>query len=95
MSNITNYPNCKFRTRLGNCDVVGGFCMSVENQICQNLHKISTQLTAEWVADSYEKDWETKYYNWHCSECGAEFGDSRPMWNYCPNCGAYMGDDGE
>ena len=43
-----------------------------------------------WVADFYEKNWETKYYNWHCSECGAEFGDSRPIWNYCPNYGADM-----
>lgn len=27
------------------------------------------------------------YEKWWCSKCTAE---GRPLWNYCPNCGAYM-----
>ena len=34
------------------------------------------------------------YEKWWCSECDYQVGD-RPLWNYCPHCGAYMVDEEE
>lgn len=36
------------RTSLGNCDPIGGFCTSVNESICEALHKISTPQW-EWI----------------------------------------------
>ena len=33
-SNILQHPQCANRTKLGNCDPVGGFCTSVSKEIC-------------------------------------------------------------
>lgn len=33
-NNVSRYPQCISRTKLGNCDPVGGFCTSVPKKIC-------------------------------------------------------------
>lgn len=33
-SNVLRHPQCTSRTKLGNCDPVGGFCTSVPKEIC-------------------------------------------------------------
>lgn len=33
-SNVLRHPQCANRTKLGNCDPVGGFCTSVSKEIC-------------------------------------------------------------
>lgn len=35
------------------------------------------------------------FYEWECSECRCVFEEDEPTYNYCPNCGAYMGEKGE
>lgn len=30
------------------------------------------------------------YEDWKCSDCGCTVEDGKPVWNYCPNCGAKM-----
>lgn len=30
------------------------------------------------------------YEDWKCSNCGYTVKDGKPVWNYCPNCGARM-----
>lgn len=47
----------------------------------------SAQRTGRWIYVEEE-------YCWCCSSCKtmmAEF-EAKPVWNYCPNCGARMGD---
>lgn len=43
--------------------------------------------------------WEGKpiagYSTVRCSECGDVFTENSGKWNYCPNCGAYMGVEDE
>lgn len=39
MSNIKRHKECPFRTKLANCDAVGGFCTSVNETICEGIHK--------------------------------------------------------
>lgn len=41
MSNTTRHQKCHMRTALGNCDPIGGFCTSVNEYICEALHKAS------------------------------------------------------
>ena len=41
MNNIEKYPKCHMRTSLGNCNPVGGFCTSVNESICEALHKVN------------------------------------------------------
>lgn len=48
MSNTDRHPECHMRTALGNCDPIGGFCTSVNESICEALHKVSRP-QAEWI----------------------------------------------
>lgn len=41
MDNTDRHPECHMRTALGNCDPIGGFCTSVNEPICEALHKVS------------------------------------------------------
>ena len=34
------------------------------------------------------------YEDWKCSDCGCTVEEGKPVWNYCPYCGAKM-DGGE
>ena len=81
MSNIKKYPKCHMRTYLGNCDPIGGFCTSVNESICEALHKVSVP-TGEWTDDM------------RCTNCGFQdddFGIKQIMkCTFCPNCGARM-----
>ena len=82
------------RTSLGNCDPIGGFCTSVNESICDALHKVSIP-TGEW--------WIREYEYFTCSECGYDYWNDCDCTeeaeerlrngyypNYCPNCGAKM-----
>lgn len=96
MSNIEKYPKCHMRTSLGNCDPIGGFCTSVNESICEALHKVSRP-QGEWIRTS--NDWidgtcGARYYPIHCSICNYSTYDDDAT-NFCPNCGADMrgGDD--
>lgn len=49
----------------------------------------------KWMRTESTSGWEKNYY---CSECRCEFFVEtcmlKPTWNYCPNCGALMREDG-
>lgn len=85
--------NCPMRHENGNCLMIGGFCLAVNDEVCRGLH------------NAYNKGVETKpikYGKWIktigesgvtdavcCSICGFE--DNRyELFNYCPRCGAKM-----
>ena len=61
MSNTTRYPQCHMRTVLGNCDPIGGFCTSVNESICEALHKVSRP-QGEWIPCSERLPEEDGYY---------------------------------
>lgn len=78
MNNTDRHPECHMRTALGNCKPIGGFCISVNEPICEALH-MASRPQGEWIdIGGYEV----------CKNCHEvkEF----PHWNYCPNCGADM-----
>lgn len=100
--NVKHYPNCHMRTALGNCDPIGGFCTSVNESVCEGLHKVSRP-QGEWITyyppmsdmqksmcGIKEKGYvpDKRFGRKKCSLCGC----GRPMYedNYCPNCGARM-----
>lgn len=87
MSNIEKYPKCHMRTSLGNCDPIGGFCTSVNTDICEALHKVADRPTGKWVFD------ECGYF--HCEVCGRKPNDQNTTTDYCPHCGARLGGDTE
>lgn len=98
MSNTIRHPKCHMRTVLGNCDPIGGFCTSVNESICEALHKVSRP-QGEWIRDRY---WsrgvgmgEEYGFFYKCSLCEYEVenGYTRCGFNFCPYCGAKM--DGE
>lgn len=76
------------RTVLGNCDPIGGFCTSVNESVCEALHKVSRP-QGEWII---EKTCNNNY-NYRCSYCNwyerHDYPDVKP-YNFCPNCGADM-----
>ena len=87
MSNITRHPQCLMRTPLGNCDPLGGFCTSVNESICEALHKVSRP-QAQWIDKG---DYAV------CSNCGTssgtQFDGVEPIplkSNFCAMCGARM-----
>lgn len=80
--------NAPIRTKLANCDAAGGFCTSVNETICEGIHKALNRDVREkgkWIAidDTHSQ----------CMECGAIFCiTSSNEWevDYCPNCGSRM-----
>ena len=70
------------RTVLGNCDPIGGFCTSVNESICEALHKVSRP-QGKWI-EMYRNGFGNMIYM--CSKCNFHTTKS----NYCPNCGAQM-----
>lgn len=96
MSNIEKYPKCHMRTSLGNCDPIGGFCTSVNESICEALHKVSRP-TGEWIRIS--NDWidgtcGARYFPIRCSVCGYSTYDDDAT-KFCPNCGSFNGGEEE
>ena len=87
MSNTDRHPECHMRTALGNCDPIGGFCTSVNESICEALHKVSRP-SGEWIVhfDDLFPEESTE----ECSVCHAEQLINGNDDNYCPNCGARM-----
>lgn len=63
-------------------------------------HGVTVEKTASWVgeADGYA-DGELVYDVWKCDGCGYTIDDGTDdpelLPNYCPNCGARMGGDGD
>lgn len=88
MNNTDRHPECHMRTALGNCDPIGGFCTSVNEPICEALHKVSRP-QGEWK--------HLKGDEWLCSNCGyvvwTEGSWEHPIErgkDYCEHCGARM-----
>lgn len=75
------------RTSLGNCDPIGGFCTSVNADICEALHKVADRPRGEWIFEPKDAI-ELMFTKPKCSECGFESADGG---NFCSNCGADMG----
>lgn len=80
MNNTDRHPECHMRTPLGNCNPIGGFCTSVDESICEALHKVSRP-QGEWINLHNGK--------WKCPECGIEV-LVYAKGNFCPNCGCRM-----
>lgn len=38
-SNLKRHQHCPMRTHVGNCLIIGGFCTSIREDICDALHK--------------------------------------------------------
>ena len=38
-SNLKRHQHCPMRTNVGNCIIIGGFCTSIREDICDALHK--------------------------------------------------------
>ena len=87
MSNTDRHPECHMRTALGNCDPIGGFCTSVNESICEALHKVSRP-SGEWIVhfDDLFPEESTE----ECPVCHAEQLINGNDDNFCPNCGARM-----
>lgn len=62
MSNTDRHPKCHMRTALGNCDPIGGFCTSVNESICEALHKVSSP-QGEWITIDTEVISVPVYWN--------------------------------
>lgn len=89
MSNIKKYPKCQMRTSLGNCDPIGGFCTSVNEPICEALHKAAEPKRAYWRNFTVEENEEMAFMGWmECSNCRAK---TVICYKFCFNCGAKMG----
>lgn len=80
MSNIDRHPECHMRTALGNCDPIGGFCTSVNESVCEGLHKVSRP------QGHYIKG---RNGEWYCSEC-KRIDDKYSVARFCWYCGAQM-----
>ena len=80
MNNTNRHPECHMRTALGNCDPIGGFCTSVNEPICEALHKASRP-QGYWT--------KTDVATYRCSECGKiQIADDVNELNYCCCCGS-------
>lgn len=86
---------CAMRHENGNCLPVGGFCLAVNNEICEALQHAyecgaSPVRHGHWITkvrhysdyQGYEKD-----YCSLCGNCGSL------EYAYCPTCGAKMDDE--
>lgn len=40
MSNIDRHKDCPMRTKLGNCEPIGGFCTSINEWCCELAHSV-------------------------------------------------------
>lgn len=98
MGNIKRHKDCPFRTKLGNCDAVGGFCTSVNETICEGIHKALNRDVREkgkWIKATGMMPPEFHGHH-YCSECGnfanmkPPFGNREDLSKYCPNCGVDM-----
>lgn len=94
-SNLKRHQHCPMRTHVGNCLIIGGFCTSIREDICDALHK-AFQMGARSRAK--EGEWinkQEKYQMAECSNCKKitmheMWGDKLVYYDYCPNCGAKM-----
>lgn len=82
MNNTDRHPECHMRTALGNCNPIGGFCTSVNESICEALHKVSRP-QGKWLFKEITDDY---HVIGQCSICK----ERRRVDNFCPNCGAKM-----
>lgn len=82
MSNTDRHPECHMRTALGNCDPIGGFCTSVNEPICEALHKVSRP-QGKWLFKEITDDYHVT------GQCSV-YKERRRIDNFCPNCGARM-----
>ena len=55
------------------------------------------RMSGTWIGTEFDgyADGNPVYYEWKCSACGCVVEDEEPTWNYCPNCGAEMGEQNE
>lgn len=80
MSNIEKYPKCHMRTSLGNCSPIGGFCTSVNESICEMLHRVAEVNTWHWILKPMLPD----IHRYECPNCHALH---RERYDFCPSCG--------
>ena len=69
-SNVLRYPQCTSRTKLGNCDPVGGFCTSVPKEMCDTQEhekeNITDTISRQAAMDALmEFDKKLRKINWH------------------------------
>ena len=88
----TDRETCTMRHENGNCLPIGGFCLAVNNEICEAL-----QHAYERGASSVRHGhWELSHFKtmFICSYCRQYYisTDEAYDFNYCPHCGAKMGE---
>lgn len=66
-NNVSRYPQCISRTKLGNCDPVGGFCTSVSKKIC-DLQKHESR-EGQLMNDFPSREAETDDWMEKCMTC--------------------------
>ena len=88
--------NCPMQRKNGDCLVMGGFCLYVNDEICRGLHNAYNKGVK--VEPIKHGRWIKLYHgNYKCSECGEWWGSDYNDevindFKYCPNCGAKMFD---
>ena len=94
-SNLKRHQHCPMRTHVGNCIIIGGFCTSIQEDICDALHKsfqMGTRSRAkegEWILECDAEGEGDNLYR--CSECGRNCGcQEYDLPNFCYHCGADM-----
>ena len=90
MSNIEKYPKCHMRTSLGNCDPIGGFCTSVNTDICEALHKVADRPTGEWIQKPHKvylsRDCVPDFNDYHDRQYNEEDHSIVEYWWHCNQC---------
>lgn len=95
MSNTDRHHKCHMRTALGNCDPIGGFCTSVNESICEALHKVSRP-QGEWIpcSERLPKRDELVLVTYKTTDrihlCRyLDDGSENPWWSYIDDCCAW------
>lgn len=55
-SNLKRHQHCPMRTHVGNCIIIGGFCTSIREDICDALHKSFQMGTRSRAVDKANDD---------------------------------------
>ena len=86
MDNVKRHKDCPFRTKLANCDAVGGFCTSVNETICEGIHKalkMNTREKGKWIRNDNG--------TYSCSLCQSWIPEEQYHYaRFCLHCGARM-----
>lgn len=74
-SNLKRHQHCPMRTHVGNCIIIGGFCTSIREDICDALHKSFQMGTRNRAVDKANDD-AVRCYEFLKERIGSEITDN-------------------